>query len=759
MPPPALPLQAPDCEPTVEVEALVQEALARHGRGEIEIAAQLYDSAIRVRPDHALALHNLGVLRAGQGRTMEAIELIRRAAAADPGSSAAHANLGALLLGQGLAEEAEPSFVRAVLADPSSPSAACGLADAQAAQGRYEEAEKTYRRALELDAKYTPALTGLGIGLMRLARVQEAGDLFCQALVLQPGSARAHYNVANALKASGRLEEASIFYRQALQLDPAFADAWTNLGNLMRALEDTAQALNCHKIARDLRPADPRAHLNLGQLYKDRGEIEMARAELNAASMLDPSDVAARLALCMAELPMSYTGSDEVASARARYAERLEVLIADYERAPRPEAFAAAIGSSQPFYLAYQGRNDRELQARYGGFISKVMADHRPAPESLPLPVAGERVRVGVVSGFFRAHSNWKIPIRGWLKGLDRSRFEVVGYYTGAVKDACTEEAEGLCDRFVSGLASSDAWREKILADAPHVLIYPEVGMDPMSVRLAAQRLAAVQCASWGHPETSGLPTLDAFLSSDLMEPDGAQDHYSERLVRLPGLGGLLEEPEEAPETVARAELGLKDYALVFWCAQSLPKYLPEYDELYPRIAEALPRSQFVFIGLEHASEAETRFLTRMRAAFARHGLEAADHLVMLPRLSKARFLGALRQADVLLDSPGWSGCNSTLESLGAGLPIVTLDSPLMRGRHTAAILKILGLERLIARDIDGFVATALGLGADHALRQRIGAEIAQRKGRLYGDQAPVRALEQMLIDALDEHRRAVQRH
>ena len=759
MSPPALPLQTDVSQPLVDIETLLQDALARHGQGEVDSAAVLYAAALQVQADHPLALHNLGVLRAAQGRTMEAIELIRRATQADPGSAAAHANLGALLLAQGQAEEAEPCFFRALLADPSNQAAACGLADVQAALGRCDEAEANYRRALALDAKYTPAMTGLGIALMRLNRLQEAGDLFCQALVLQPGSARAHYNVGNALKASARLEEAAIFYREALQLDPGFADAWTNLGNLMRAVDDQEQALSCHKAARDLRPADPRVHLNLGQLYKDRGDAELARAELNAASMLDPSDVTARLALCMAELPLAYADSAEVASARARYGERLEALIADYERAPRPEAYAAAIGSSQPFYLAYQGQNDRELQARYGDFICKVMADHRPRHGDLPLPGPGERIRIGIVSGFFRAHSNWKIPIRGWLKGLDRSRFEVTGYYTGAVKDACTEEAEALCDRFAAGVGGADDWRDRILTDAPHVLIYPEVGMDPMSARLAAQRLAAVQCASWGHPDTTGLPTMDAYLSSELMEPEGAQDHYTERLVRLPGLGVLLDELDETPDAVTRGELGLKDDALVFWCAQSLPKYLPEFDELYPRIAEALPRSQFVFIGLPQTSEAETRFRTRMAAAFARRGLDFADHGVMLPRLSKTRFQGAIRLADVLLDSPGWSGCNSTLESLGAGLPMVTMDGPLMRGRHTAAILRLMGLDRLVARDIDGVVATALGLGADPGLRRRIGGEIEARKTRLYGDAAPVRALEQMLINALDEHRAGGERH
>jgi predicted O-linked N-acetylglucosamine transferase (SPINDLY family) len=735
--------------PRGELEPILEAALASHGRGETDGAAQLYEQALLVQSDHPLALHNLGVLRAAQGRALEAIDLIRRASEADPASAAAHANLGSLLLAQGMAEEAEPCFLRALLCDPGNTGAVCGLAELQVQQGRGEEAEGSYRRALEIDAACTQALTSLGIMLIRRGEVREAGDLFCQALALQPNSAPANYNVANALKASGRFEEASIFYRQALQLDPAFADAWTNLGNLLRVLEQDDQALECHKIARDLRPADPRARLNLGQLLKDRGEEAAARAELDAAVMLDPSDVSARFSRCMAELQLSYSTTEQMLASRAGYAQRLEALIADYEQAQRTEAYAAAIGSSQPFYLAYQGLNDRELQARYGGLISRVMADHRPGPAALPLPAAGERIRIGIVSGFFRAHSNWKIPIRGWLSAIDRSRFEVIGYYTGATRDECTEEAERLCDRFVTSHATADAWREAILADGPHVLIYPEIGMDPMAVRLAAQRLAEVQCASWGHPETTGLPTIDAFLSSALMEPEGAEDAYSERLVRLPGLGVVVEPTLEEPESVSRAELGLKDDAVVFWCAQSLPKYLPEYDQIYPRIAEAAPKAQFVFIGLPHRCEAETRFIERLQRAFAERGLNAADHVVMSPRMSKARFLGAMAQADVLLDSPGWSGCNSTLESLGAALPMVAMEAPMMRGRHTAAMLKLMGLERLIARDMDGYVATALGLAADPALRERVSAQIATRKAVLYGDDSCVRALEAFLTDEI----------
>src|SRR6202042_2207832 len=112
-----------------------------------------------------------------------------------------------------------------------------------------------------------------------------------------------------------------------------------------------------------------------------------------------------------------------------------------------------------------------------------------------------------------------------------------IGFHTARTADVQTARCAAWCDHFVQGLPSGVAWREAIVAAAPHVLLYPEVGIDPIAGRLAAQRLAPVQCVAWGQPETTGMPTIDAFLSSELMEPPSSDEHYTERLVRLPDLG------------------------------------------------------------------------------------------------------------------------------------------------------------------------------------------------------------------------------
>jgi predicted O-linked N-acetylglucosamine transferase (SPINDLY family) len=403
---------------------------------------------------------------------------------------------------------------------------------------------------------------------------------------------------------------------------------------------------------------------------------------------------------------------------------------------------------SQPFYLAYQGQDDRALQSAYGALVCSVMGEAFPPLPAPARPSPGERIRVAVVSGFFRAHSNWKIPIRGWLEALDRSRFEVIGYQTNPRRDAATQEAERLCDRFVQGPLSNEGWRDRIATDAPHVLIYPELGMDPTTPRLAAQRLAPVQCASWGHPDTTGLPTIDFYLSSALMEPEGAEDSYTERLVRLPGLGVRLE-PPAAAEPAVRAALGLREDGVVFWCGQSLPKYLPRWDAVWPRIAKAAGACQFVFIGLPQASHAERAFRDRLARAFAAAGLDADQYCVFLPRMSEAAFSSTVGAADIFLDSLEWSGCNSTLEAIAHDLPIVTWPHGLMRGRHSAAFLQVMDASETVARDLDDYVAIAARLATDAGWRAEVRAKIAARKARLWRDDAAVRALEDVLEQAV----------
>ena len=732
-------------------EQTLAAAMAHHRAGRLIDAERLYRLVCDTDPKNARAFHLLGVV-AHQLERPDAALLVGRAVALNPDFAEAHNDRGVILAANGLFADALSCFERAVTLNPGYNEARNNLGRGLRSLGRLDEAVAQFELVLKSTPDSPVAHFNLAAVLELIGRQSDAEKHYRRAISLRSDFVDAHIHLASLLQDMDRLPEALAHAERAVALRPDSAGARNNLGNIMRTLGRRTEAIAQYETALRIDPNFYMAHYNCGVALRGETRIAEARAHFARAFALKADFLEAELALCMAELPALYEDESDIAKQRGAYASRLTELCADAERASAPAVLADAIGSHQPFYLPYQGCNDRELQTLYGSLVCRIMAARYPPPVLPNPPGPREPIRLGIVSGFFRQHSNWKIPVRGWLKELDRDRFHVSGYYTSGERDGETDAAAALCERFVQGPLSLDAWRRTILDDAPHVLIFPEIGMDKVSTQLAAQRFAAVQCCSWGHPVTSGFPTIDYFISSDLMEPAGAAAHYSERLIRLPNLSIYYEPAEVLPVGIDRAQLGLRASAVVYWCCQSLPKYLPQFDGVFARIAAEVPDCQFTFIEFGGGRGVTEIFRARLERAFSAVGLNATDHCVFLPRLAPDRFVAAIGQCDIVLDSIGWSGCNSILESLVHNVPIVTLAGELMRGRHTAAILEMMDVRETTARTVDEYVSIAGLLGRANAKRTELSAEIASRKHRIYRDRECIVALEAFLDRAVRNH-------
>jgi predicted O-linked N-acetylglucosamine transferase (SPINDLY family) len=738
--------------PGFNVAQAFAQALRLHEQGRLAEAERLYSDVLAARPDHFDSLQMLGMIKLAKGQAVEALRFISAAMELRAPSPQILVNRGIILNALERRQEALDSFDQAIRQKSKYAEAHNNRGAVLAALQRDEEAIESFRKAIASKPDYAEAHYNLGSSLRALTRYDEALKPFERAIALRPNYAKAHNNRGAVLEALGKRDDALAAYDRALALMPAFAEARLNRGRVLAALDRSDEALDNFNIAVANDPNSAEAYYNRGKVFIDQNRNDEAAADFARALALKPGYAEARFAACFAELPIVYADAAEIQRRRAAYEEKLRALKADVEAGRLQGDLVKAIAAKQPFLLAYQGGNDRPLQEIYGATVSRIIAQHYPAAELAAPPAPGEPIRVGVVSSFFYLHSNWKIPIKGWIGQLDRSRFRIYGYHLGSTHDQETDAAAAMCDRFVHRVLDVDGWRREITADRPHVLIYPGLLMDNFSLQLAAQRLAPVQMTSWGHPETSGLPTLDYFLSSDAMEAADADSHYTEKLVRLPNLSIYYEEPLVRFDQVTRAELGLRDDAAVFWSGQSLYKYLPQYDDVFARIAKQVPNSQFVFLRHHGGPQVTQIVQDRLQRAFAAHGLKTDDHVVFLGRMSQSQFGAAMGLADMFLDSIGWSGCNSALESLPHNLPIVTLAGPMMRGRHCAAILSVMGLGDTVARDIDGYVARAVHLAQNADARKDISARIAAGKHALYHDRAPVTALEQLIETAVRGH-------
>lgn len=584
---------------------------------------------------------------------------------------------------------------------------------------------------------------------LQQGRLAEAEASYTESLRLGPMSAEVRHNLAICRKRMGRMADAADGLRRCVALCPDRPEFANALGWLLRDMGRIDEAADVLGRLALIRPGDADLLLSLGLLLKRVDRVDEAVDVFGRAVAARPGYVGARLGHAMAQLRTVYRYPEEIDEVRRRYGDALAAMV-DAVPLTDPaavESAATAVGTFQPYFLAYHAQPDRALQQTYGRFICEAMARRYPQwSERPPMPPREPdgRLRVAVVSGFFRWHTIWKLFIRGWARGLDRRRLVLHGYSTDGSGTTVPPAFASDFDRFVVCGGDVEGLARAIAEDRPHVVLYPEIGMDPQTVRLAGLRLAPVQCVSWGHPDTTGMPTIDYFLSSDLMEPPGAEQHYTERLVRLPGLGIHYPALKVGAEPVDLAPHGVAPDDVVYLCCQFVSKYLPQHDQVFARIARAVPRARFIFIN-PRADRRTGWLMDRLRRAFAAEGLDAARHVVMLPYLSPAQYQGLNQRADVYLDSIEWSGGNTTLEAVAAGLPIVTLPGSLMRGRHTAAILQVVGVTETIAQDLDGYVDVAVRLGLDGDLRRAVAARVAAGAARIHEDTRPLRALEAFL--------------
>lgn len=630
------------------------------------------------------------------------------------------------------------------------------LAGIQAQQaGDLRTAEAIYSQILAEFPDQPDALHLLGTVAHAKGEGEWAAALIAEAIELNPRVALYHHNLGVVYESLGQLEKALPCYRQSLSLDPKAYLSALQAGKILVNLRRSEEAIPL--LGALLENPDPAAgiplaevHFYLGMAHREQGEHGPALAHLEKAVALDPNLVQARW-LYHLYLPAIYQDEQKLHSFRSRFVEHLDRLIEETPLDTQEQRQLAFLGSSwgTPHHLQYQGYNDLELQKKYAQFVQRIVQSCYPNWQCLPRQ-PGDPLRVGFVSASMRACSYSRLSL-GWVKYLKASAewpFQVFAYHLDPRVDFMTEQYRQYADVFRHIPTGFEDAARQILQDQLDVLVYLEIGLSPLILQLASLRLAPVQCSTWAHPITSGLSTIDYFLSSDLMEPEDGQAHYSETLVRLPRLGTCFEKPVLPPQRRYRQDFGLHQDAVVYLTCQYLGKYLPQYDYLFPAIARQVPSAQFVFLALPNAAIGR-QFWQRLSQAFSAWGLAIENHCRLLPQLDHQDYLDLNRCADVMLDSYGWSGGITTLEAVAAGLPVVTCPGRFLRGRHTYAILKRMGLDLLIAQDLQRYEDLAVQLGRDPQFRQQISQQIQQRRDLLFEDRDCVAALAHFLRQAV----------
>jgi predicted O-linked N-acetylglucosamine transferase (SPINDLY family) len=469
------------------------------------------------------------------------------------------------------------------------------------------------------------------------------------------------------------------------------------------------------------------------------GDAEGAGRDFSRARSLKPTDPAIAL-LDATLLPTVYRDAGELEAWRSRYSDALASFVRDLPRY-QADAHRVLAAARTNFLLAYQGKNDVELQRLLCEGLTGLLRQICPQYLEPRRRVGRARPRIGFVSAFLYDCTVGRY-FGSWIEGLG-DRFEVFAFMTRAYRDAYTERLERSCASFQVTSGSVLEIAAAIAAAELDVLVFPEVGMDARTRLLSCLRLAPAQAAGWGHPETTGSPEIDAYFSCEEMEQEGSDAHYTERqLLKLPGLGVAYELPP-APPPLTKEHLRLEAGRRAYCCPHSLFKLHPDSDEFLAEIMARDPEGVlFVF---QEGPVPTQRFAGRFAATLERKGVPPRRQLRMLPHMSQTDFRRMLQAMDVLVDPLHWSGGNTALDALALGVPLVTNPGPLMRSRQAAAMLQRLDVPELVAQTPLQAAERAVELACDPALRAATRQRILENRPRLFDDAAPVRCFAESL--------------
>ncbi|NVO04865.1 MAG: tetratricopeptide repeat protein, partial [Rhodoferax sp.] len=467
----------------------------------------------------------------------------------------------------------------------------------------------------------------LGVIQNILGNSDQAVQSYRRSLQIQPHNELAENNLGALLHASRNYSEAIDCFRRALQRAPEFALAWTNLGIALQASKKVDEAQQCLVRAISLDPQSFSAHSNLALSLREQGRIDESLVSSRAAIAIRASLAEKIRAATLT--PVVAASREEIQHWRERFASEMSALLDESGTIQDP---MTEIGVCN-FNLAYQPECNRTLQE----LAARLYWKHCPALHyqashcSQARRENPQRLKIGFISRFMYRHSIGRTT-RGLLANMSRDRFEVTAIFVAPwVDDEISRFIQASADQSLVLSTSLDQARQEIAALELDVLFYQDVGMDAFTYYLAFSRLAPVQCVSFGHPDTTGIPNMDYWVSCENFETAQAPAHYSEKLFLLRNIGTLAYYYRPAIRSTPkdRSSFGLSVQKHIYLCPQSLFKIHPDFDAVFDGILRGDGEAEIVLVEAQSVAWTE-----RLRARLLSSLQDNAQRVRFVPGMS-----------------------------------------------------------------------------------------------------------------------------
>ena len=559
---------------------------------------------------------------------------------------------------------------KAILNNPKNPDYYYNLGIVLSALGKWKDAIQAYRQTLCQKPDYFEALNNLGNILREHGNTENAIKIYNKALTLKPDCAEVWNNLGNVLKEMGQIKNAIENYKKAIQIKPDYAEAWNNLGSSMFEQNRFKDAIEHYRHALKLKSDYAEAWDNLGGVLEVIGEFKPAIESCRQALKHKPDYVKAFSNLLYL---LSYN-----------------VLCS-------------------PTEILEEHQNwDRIHGEKYKTHAFSHTKSKNP----------NKRLRIGYVSPDFRKHalSFFFEPI---LKNHDRSRVEVYCYSHVSKPDGVTERLKKMADEWCSTIEMSNKEvAQKIYGDEIDILIDLAGHTAKNRLVIFTFKPAPVQATYLGYCNTSGLNSMDYWITDTILHPEDTVELAVEEIIRLQRCWICYQPPADAPEIIPETHA---DNSITFGSFSNLSKLSNEVVGCWSQLLKDVSDSRLV---LKARQLVDPFIQERILTQFAQHGIDS-NRITLLP--DTPSYMDEYNKIDIALDTFPRTGGVTTADALWMGVPVITLAGQRYIERQGASILNAINLDELITSTPEEYIIRAATLAKDYKRRVELKASLRER--------------------------------
>ena len=606
-------------------------------------------------------------------------------------------------------------------------------------QKKLDEAVISFRKSIKINPNYAQGYNNLGAVLFKLKKVNESINILNQAIKINSNFADPYVKLGVIFKQLNKINESVLCYQKAIQIKPNYILAHNNLGNVFKEIGKIEEAIESFERAIQINSNSEIAISNLANLFIDIGRVEDARKSFFKLISLKPNNLEYKINNGLLVTPIVQS-TKEINYYRNEYKKNLKDL-----RKFKPQILNPGyLIEANFFYLAFHNKDNLKIMKNTSNLFRKIIPN---VNYNIKKKKKEKRIRIGFISELLTNHTIGKL-FGGLIKNIDRKKFDATIVHTFETKESTIKKnIDNSANKIIYLEKNIEGQQKQIENENFDIIFYPEIGMSPTTYFLAFSRFAPVQIVSWGHPETTGINTIDYFLSSALLEADNIVKKYSERLICLSQFPLYYKPPQNLGLLKNRIDLALPEKYRLYGCPQSLFKLHPDFDKILTEILHKDSKAKIVLIGGEGLDKF---WIKSLKKRWSKSFPILNERVLFTKRLSLLEFISLCNCVDVLLDPIYFGGGNTFLESMMVGTPTITMPGTHLKANITAAAYKQMKISNPpIVKNSKEYIDLAVKLAQDIKKNQALRKEskIAANK-YLYRNLNALKEFEKFLEEA-----------